>query len=152
MDKGAAEKLGEPIVAEVVVSSKGHLLKMGVSAGIAGGIGGVVGSAAGAAAGRMVGGKAEKAGQLPGDYKGLIYLGLGPTKLGIFSAKRGMLASKADQLLLAVPRSEVETLAVGKGFTAPVTITLKDGTTYTLEVARAFKGKAEKVEQAFNGG
>lgn len=144
MEKVAAEKLGEPVVAGVVVASKGHLLKMGVTAGV----GGLVGAAAGAA----VGARTERNTQLINDYKGLMYIGLGPTKLGIYGVKRGLLKNSITEMLLSVPRAEVASLEVGKGFTAPVTITLKDGTAYTMEVARAFKSKAEKLEKAFNAG
>ena len=139
MEKQAAEMMGEPVLAGAVIATAGTLSKMAVGAAV----GGLAGAAIGSAMARKSGPTA-----LPGDYKGLMYVAAGPSKVGFFAVKRGLLKNAIKAPLFEVPRGQVRGFEVGGGtLSSSITVTMADGSVYALECGRALKGKAEKVRR-----
>ena len=84
----------------------------------------------------------------PGDHTGFIFVAAGRTKVGFFEVKRGLIANSLGRLLVELPRDQVVRFQVDhKGLTtSAVDVEVKDGTVYGLEVARANRGKAQRVQ------
>lgn len=144
MEKVAAQMLGEPVFAGAVMQTAGTggATMMGAGSG-------AVGGALGQMAGQALAGKLGKPGTLPGSYKGLVYVAATDTRIAVFSVKRGLLKNSVKELLVTHPRAELAALEIGGGaLVSGVTLSLTDGTTYALEVARALKGKAQKFKAA----
>ena len=149
MEEQAAEKLGEPVLAGSIVQTSGAgkaAMRGGAVGATAGAIGGIVGGAiADAVSGRMSGPEKDLLG-----YQGLLYLAVGPTRVGFFRLRQGLLKASVGDVLGILRRDAVTAMTVGGGFaTAPVAIVLNDGTTIALEVPRIHKGRAEKVAALF---
>jgi hypothetical protein len=82
------------------------------------------------------------------DHKGYMILAAGPTKIGFFVMKRGLISNGIGNLLAEHPREDIAKLEVGSGLaTAGVALEFKDGSSYALEVPRASKGKLEKLQK-----
>lgn len=145
MDKKAAELLGEPVVAGGICQSAG-VGKAMMTAGMGGAVGGVAGSMIGAAIGSKMQGKSSEP-TTPGGQTGLMYMAVTPTRVGFFSAKRGLLAPSVKELLVTHGRQEVAGLEIGGGIAPSVHVSFHDGTVYKLEVPRASKGKIDKVKR-----
>ena len=149
MEKQAAEKLGEDVVAGSIVqtSGTGRSVMRGGALGATGGVlGGIVGGAIAEAVSHRVSGSTKA---LLG-YEGLLYLAVGPTKVGFFRLKQGLLKSSVGETLGILRREAITAMTVGGGMvTAPVMIALNDGTTIALKVPRIHKGKVEKVAALF---
>jgi hypothetical protein len=147
MDKVAARLMGEPVIAGAMIATAGTGGKMALGAGAAA-VGGIVGSAVVAAAQTALG-RDMKEPTTPGSHQGLMYVAVGPTKVAFFSVRRGLLKASIKELLVEVPRDDVAQFEVGGGaLTSSLAVVLRDGTNYRLEVARAYRGKAQRVQQA----
>jgi hypothetical protein len=83
-----------------------------------------------------------------GGHKGYMVMAAGKTKLGFFK-KKGLVFNGIGDLLGQCQRDQISSFVVaGKGLaTSAIDITLSDGSSYELEVPRASKGKAEKVQK-----
>jgi hypothetical protein len=142
MDSKAMAALGEEVLVQAVVQTVGTGRSM-MTAGIGAGVGGVVGSIAGEA----LGGRG-KHGDLLG-HKGRMFLLLGPTRLGFFTFKSGLLKASVGDPIGILRRDAVTSVELGSGMlTTAFTVHLDDGTALALEAPRAEKGKIEKVAAA----
>ena len=149
MEQDAAKVLGEEVSMCAVVASRGTGGRVAASM-----MGGQVMNAGGGAiasvAASMAGSKINAAGESPfGDYNGYMVLAAGKTKLGFFKMKRGLLSNGVGDFLSACPRDQISGFKVAGGgiATSAVDIELNDGGAYELEVPRASKGKAEKLQR-----
>lgn len=139
MDKKAAEMLGEEVLIQAVVQTTGTGRSM-MASGVAGSVGGLIG----AAAGEALGGRG-KHGDLLG-HQGRMFLLAGPTRIGFFKFKSGLLRASVGEPLGILRRDAVKSITVGGGkLTKAFTVQLEDGTALTLEVPRTETGKIEKV-------
>lgn len=149
MEQQAAEKLGEAVIAGSIVQTSGSgraSMRTGAASAAAGGLAGALGSAFADVLSGKVGGPTK---DLLG-YEGLLYLAVGPTRIGIFRLKQGLLKSSVGDVLGILRRDAVTAMTVGDGrITAPVAIWLNDGTTLALEVPRIHRGNAGKVAALF---
>ncbi len=151
MEKDAEKAMNEEVTLCAVVASRGTGGRV-AGAAMAGQVmnigGGAVGAAAAAMGASAMNSKKETT-FLPGDHKGYMILAAGKTKLGLFAMKRGLLSNTVGELLAERGRDEVSSFVVdGKGIaTSAVDIEFKDGSAYLLEVPRASKGKAEKLQK-----
>ena len=134
MEKKASELLGESVLAGVTLEAGQSVNKM---------LGGAVGIA-------IAGVESLKA-AVPGDHKGLHYVGVGPTKVGFFSLKRGLFKPSINELLVERPREEVAAVEIKKGAMRPVHFVFKDATDYVLLCARINTGKLKKVRALLTG-
>lgn len=149
MEQDAAKVLNEDVSLCAVVASRGTGGR--VAASMLGGQainagGGAIASVAASMAGNAINAKNES----PfGDYKGYMILAAGKTKLGFFKMKRGLLSNGIGDFLSACPRDQISKFVVAGGgiTTSAVDIELADGGAYELEVPRASKGKAEKLQK-----
>lgn len=142
MEQQAAEKLGEPVSIVATVSTKGTGKKI-MTAGVARQLGGALGGAAAETFG------SKRAGSGLESHSGYVVMALGQGSLGLLKQKTGLLKPSCGDLLEAIPLEQVASLELGGGtLTAPLVITLTDGTRMELEVPRAHKGKVEKFKTA----
>jgi hypothetical protein len=150
MEKDAAAAMNEDVSLCAVVASRGTGGRVAAAtmASQALNIGGAVGSAAAAMGASAAASKGATAFE-PGSYHGYMVLAAGKTKLGFFAMKRGLLGNSVGALLGERGREEVSRFAVdGKGIaTSAVDIEFKDGSSYALEVPRASKGNAQKLQK-----
>ena len=148
MEQQAAGKLGETVLAGSIVQTAGtarSMMRDGIGGAVGGTVAGVVGGMAAEALASHGGGGAELLG-----YRGLLYVAVGPTRVGFFRLKQGFLRDSLGDVLGILRRDAVTSVTVGSGkLTAPMTATLNDGTTLQLEVSRVHRGKAEKVAALF---
>jgi hypothetical protein len=141
MDQKAMAALGEEVLVKAVVQTTGTGRSM-MSAGMGGAVGGIVGGIAGAAMDR------GKHGDLLG-HKGRMFMLLGPTKLGFFSFKQGLLKASVGDPIGVLRRDAVRSIELGGGMlTTAFTVHIDDGTDLVLEAPRAEKGKVEQVAAA----
>jgi hypothetical protein len=149
LEQDAAKVLNEDVSLCAVVASRGTGGR--VAASMLGGQAMNAGGGAIAAAAASIAGGAITAKNVSpfGDYKGYMILAAGKTKLGFFKMKRGLLSNSIGDFLSACPRDEISRFAVAGGgiATSAVDIEMKDGGAYELEVPRASKGKAEKLQR-----
>jgi hypothetical protein len=134
MDKKASEMMGESVIAGVALLAKKTLIKS-----IAFGLGGLVGEA--------LANVAVKDASLPGDHEGIFYVAVGPTNVGFFSIKRGLLKNSLDKLLVQRSRSDVRAMEIEKGVMPTVHFVFQDGTHYVLSCPRNQLGKLKKVRE-----
>ena len=134
MDKKAGALLGEEILAGVTLEAGSSISKL---------IGGAVGIA-------VAGVESLKA-AVPGDHKGLHYVAVGPTKVGFFSLKRGLLKPSINELLVERPREEVAGVEIKRGAMRRAHFVFKDGTDYVLLCARINTKKLNKVKELLTG-
>ncbi len=150
MEKDAAKVLGEEVSVGAVVASRetGGRITGGA---IAGGVMHIAGAAGATAA--MLGAQALESRRqtpvTPGDHKGLIFVAVGRSKLGFFELKIGLVKNSLGRLLVELPRDDLVRFQVDpKGVTtSAVDVETKDGTVYGLEVARANRSKAQRVQR-----
>jgi len=90
MEKKASELTGGRVIAGVTLETGASVHKL---------IGGGLGLAIAAV-------ESVKA-AVPGDHKGLHYVGGGPTKVGFFSLERGLFKPSINELLVERPREDV---------------------------------------------
>ena len=135
----AKEQLGEDVLVQAVVQTVGTGKSM-TGAGVGMGVGGLIGAAAaGALSGR------GQHGELLG-FKGRMFMLVGPTKVGFFKFKQGLLRASVGEPLGILRRDAITSIAMGGGMlTTAFTVNLDDGTALPLEAPRAEKGKVEKV-------
>lgn len=150
MEQEAEKAMNEDVLLCAVVASRGTGGRV-AGATLASqvmNIGGAVGAAAATMGASAVTSKQETA-FVPGDHKGYMVLAAGKTKLGFFAMKRGLMSNSVGELLAERQRDEVSRFEVdGKGIaTSAVDIEFKDGSAYALEVPRASKGKAQKLQK-----
>jgi hypothetical protein len=143
VEKQAAEQLGEAIIAGSIISTSGTGRAMAMN--VAGAyLGGAIGSGIASAVNGATASKREIT--TPAGYEGLLYIGVGSTKVGFFRVQKGLMGPGLKELLLTTPRESIASFELGGGMvTCPLKIGLSDGTLFALEVPRAHKGKAEKV-------
>jgi len=147
MDEQAAAKLGEQVDAGAIISTAGTGKSM-MRSGISGAIGGVAGSVATDA---LTAGSGNASGIL--GHAGLMYMAVGPTKVGFFTLKQGLLKSSVGDVLGVLRRDAVASMTIGGGaLTSAMMLALTDGTTIALEVARTQKGRAERIAALFASG
>lgn len=142
MDQKEMAALGEEVLGKAIVQTTGTGRSM-MTAGMGGAIGGVVGAVAGQALSR-----GTKYGDLLG-HKGRMFMLLGPTKLGFFRFKQGLLRASVGDPIGVLRRDAVTSIELGGGMlTTAFTVHLDDGTAVTLEAPRAEKGKVERMAAA----
>jgi hypothetical protein len=148
-EQPAVDALGEAVIAGCPVMPNGYALRVGVHVAgpVAGGsVGGGVGAAAGAAISQDASDRMSKP-VSPGDHEGWMYLVAGEQQVAVFEYKRGLLRSKLGALLVQFARADVsgcEWTPSGMG-ASDLTISLADGTSYPLQVARVQRAKGEAV-------
>jgi hypothetical protein len=141
MDQKAMAALGEEVLVQAIVQTTGTGRSM-MTAGMGGAVGGIVGAAASTALDR------GKHGDLLG-HKGRMFMLLGPTKLGFFTFKQGLLKASVGDSIGVLRRDAVTSIEFGGGMlTTAFTVHIDDGTALVLEAPRAEKGKVEKVAAA----
>lgn len=155
MEKKAAERLGEIILAGSIISTSGTGRSIGTSV-LGAQLGGAIGAAAAGAIGAAAAGAVGMAGSQPGcvpslgDYRGLLYVGVGVTRVGFFKVSRGLVGPSLKELVLTVPRDAIATFDLrGGALTCPLSVGLRDGTVLDLEVPRAHKGRVERIAALF---
>ncbi len=142
MDAKAMAALGEDVIVEALVQTVGTGRSM-MSAGVGGSVGGLVGAAAAGA----LGGRGKNAALL--GHSGRMSLLLGPTRLGFFTLKSGLLKASEGDPIGILRRDAITGIEFGGGMlTTAFTIHLDDGTSVDLEAPRTEKGKVEKVAAA----
>lgn len=134
MDKKASELMGESVIAEVTLEAQKSVIKS-----MASGLGGI--------AGEVLADVAVKPASAPGDHEGIHYVAVGPTKVGFFSMKRGLLKPSLDELLVEHPRSDVQAVEIKSGMMPAVHFVFRDGTHYVLMCPRINLGKLKKVQE-----
>ena len=134
MDKKASEIMGESVIAGAALLAKNTLIKS-----VAFGLGGLVGEA--------LADVAVKDASLPGDHEGIFYVAVGPTNVGFFAVKRGLLKNSLDKLLVQHSRSDVQAVEIEKGVMPPAHFVFQDGTHYVLVCPRIHLGKLKKVRE-----
>ncbi|MBN1886690.1 MAG: hypothetical protein JW850_01820 [Thermoflexales bacterium] len=130
MDKKASELMGESVIAGVTLEAQ---------EAIKGAVGGVVGT--------ILTGVDLKPASIPGDHTGILYVAVGPTKVGFFSIKRGLFKNSLDSLLIEHARSDVQTVEIKSGIMPAAHFVLQDGTHYVLMCPRIHLGKLKKVQE-----
>jgi hypothetical protein len=141
MDQKAMAALGEEVLGQAVVQTTGTGRSM-MTAGMGGAVGGLVGAVASTAMDR------GKHGDLLG-HKGRMFVLLGPTKLGFFNFKNGLLRASVGDPIGVLRRDAITSIEIGGGvLTTAFTVHLDDGTALGLEAPRAEKGKIEKIAAA----
>ena len=130
MEKKASELLGQGVIAGVTLETGPSIRKL---------IGGGLGLA-------IAGVESVKA-AVPGDHKGLHYVGGGPTKVGFFSLERGLFKPSINELLVERPREDVAAVEIKKGAMRPAHFVFKDGTDYVLLCGRINTKKLKKVKE-----
>jgi len=150
MEKDAAKAMAEEVLAGAVLASRGTggRIAGGAIAGNVINVAGVAGAAASMLGADALASKKQTP-VAPGDHKGFIFVAAGRTKVGFFEMKRGLIGNSLGRLLVELPRDEVVRFQVDqKGITtSAVDVEIKDGTVYGLEVARANRGKAQRVQR-----
>ncbi len=145
MEKQASAALGEQVVAGALVSSAGTGKAMGLRS-----FGAQLGGAIGSGIAQAAGGPPKVTS--PGGYQGVMYMAVGPTKVGFFGTKQGLIGRSLKDLLLTVSRGSITTFEMhGGALTCPLAVALDDGTVFALEVPRAEKGKTEKIGALLTG-
>jgi hypothetical protein len=130
MNKKASEFMGESVIAGVTLEAKGAVKSV---------VGGVVGE--------ILTSADRKPAALPGDYEGIHYLAVGPTKLGFFTIKRGFFRNSLGELLVQHPRSDLQTVEIKSGIMPAVHFMFRDGTHYVLICPRIQLGKLKKIQE-----
>jgi hypothetical protein len=134
MDKKASEIMGESVVAGATLQAKKTLIKS-----VAFSLGGLAGEA--------LADRAVKDPSLPGDHQGIFYVAVGPTNVGFFAIKRGLIRNSLDKLLVQHPRSDVQAVEIEKGVMPTAHFVFQDGTHYVLSCPRISLGKLKKVRE-----
>jgi|SRR5689334_8998760 hypothetical protein len=137
MDQKAMAALGEEVLVQAVVQTTGTGRAM-----MGGAVGGLIGAVASTALDR--GNHSDLLG-----HKGRMFMLLGPTKLGFFNFKSGLLRASVGDPIGILRRDAITSIELGGGvLTTAFTVHLDDGTSLGLEAPRAEKGKVEKVAAA----
>jgi hypothetical protein len=134
MDKKASELMGEPVIAGATLEAKKSIIKS-----VASGLGGI--------AGEVLADIVVKPASAPGDYEGIHYVAVGPTKVGFFSMKQGLFKPSLDELLVEHSRSDVQVVEIKGGMMPAVHFVFRDGTHYVLMCPRINLGKLKKVRE-----
>jgi hypothetical protein len=144
MGLDASKLLGSPQIAGARVNPKGFAKKTITRS--AGAHAGVVGAAVTARAGyKAQQEQAETAAASDTPKFKLAYLAVTADEVALIRCKAGLASTKLDEVLRRVPRAEVASAELGDGFSSALTIELRDGDTWLLEVPKVSKKDAEKV-------
>jgi hypothetical protein len=144
MGLDASQVLGSPQVAGARVNPKGFAKKTITRS--AGSHAGLVGAAVTARAGyKAQQEQAEAAAESETPKFKLAYLALTADELALVRLKAGLVSTKIGEVLMRVPRAQVASAEMGGGFSAALTITMRDGGTWLLEVPKVSKKDAEKL-------
>ncbi len=135
MDKKASEVLGESVIAGVRLEAKE-----------------AVKSKVGRVIGEVLTSAEPKPASLPGDYEGIHYVAVGPTKMGFFSIKRGFFRNSLGELLVEHLRSDLQEMEIGGGIMPAVHFLFRDGTHYVLVCPRIKLGKVKKIREMLTSG
>jgi hypothetical protein len=144
----ASSALGAPQVAGTWVTRRGKAKRtMATVAGAE--IGGSVGAAVAGITGK---GSPQPTPETP-DFGAFAYLAVSSSNLVLVRAKQGLTGLKMTGDVVAnVPRSDLVSIELGPGkLASPLTLMLRDGSQWELEVARAARGGAEKVVAELGG-
>ena len=150
MGLDASDVLGSPQIAGARVNPKGFAKKTITASGAK--HAGVVGAAVTARAGytaQQEQAAAAAASDTP-SFK-LAYLALTADELALVRLKAGLVSTKLGEVLLRVPRSDVASVEMGGGFSSALTVTLRDGGSWLLEVPKVSKKDAEKLVGELSG-
>jgi hypothetical protein len=144
MGLDASKLLGSPQIAGARVNPKGFARKT-ITASAAKHAG-VVGAAVTARAGYTAQQEQAAAAEVSETPRfKLAYLALTADELALVKLKAGLASTKLDEVMLRVPRSEVESVEMGGGFSSALTVTLRDGGSWLLEVPKVSKKDAERL-------
>ena len=81
----------------------------------------------------------------------LAYLAVTADEVALIRCKAGLASTKLDEVLMRVPRAEVASAELGGGFSSALTIELRDGDQWLLEVPRVSKKDAEQLVGVLGG-
>ena len=150
MGLDASEVLGSPQIAGARVNPKGFAKKTITSS--AAKHAGLVGAAVTARAGyKAQQEQAAAATESDTPKFKLAYLALTADELALVRLKAGLVSTKFGEVLVRVPRADVASAEMGGGFSSALTITLRDGDSWLLEVPKVSKRDAEKLVSALAG-
>lgn len=146
MGLDASQKLESAQLAGVRVNPRGFGKKMfGQMSGMY--VGGLVGAAI-SAGGQQKAGKDKARWAATSEtpkFGRLAYLAVTADELALVKLKSGLATTKLDDVLVRVPRAEVTSAELGKGFSPALTIRFLNGENWQLEVPRLFKKDGEEV-------
>ena len=134
----ASAVLGSPQLAGVKVNPRGMAKRMGRNI-------------AGSVPARIVYGSSDRTTSESPDFGRLAYLAVTDSELALIKFKSGLVTSKLDEVIVRIPRSDVESAGLGRGLATPLTITFTDGDTWRLEVSLPNKKHAQAVVNALDG-
>jgi hypothetical protein len=150
MGLDASKVLGSPQIAGARVNPKGFAKKTITRS--AASHAGVVGAAVNARAGyKAQQEQAEAAAQSDTPRFKLAYIAVTADELALIRLKAGLASTKIDEVLMRVPRSEVASVELGGGFSSALTVELRDGSTWLLEVPKVSKKDAERLVAELGG-
>ena len=150
MGLDASKVLGSQQIAGARVNPKGFAKKTITRS--AASHAGVVGAAVTARAGyKAQQEQAEAAAQSAAPKFKLAYLAVTAYEVALIRLKAGLASTKLDEVLMRVPRTDVASVELGSGFSSALTIELRDGDTWLLEVPRVSKKDAEKLVGVLGG-
>ena len=150
MGLDASKLLGSPQVAGARVNPKGFAKKK-ITASAASHAG-IVGAAVTARAGyKAQEQQAEAAAESDTPRFRLAYIAVTADEVALVRLKAGLVSTKLDEVLLRVPRADVASAEMGPGLSPSLTIELRDGGQWLLEVPRVSKKDAEEVVSALGG-
>jgi hypothetical protein len=150
MGLDASQVLGSPQIAGARVNPKGFAKKTITRS--AAGHAGLVGAAVTARAGYKAQEEQAAAAETSAapNFK-LAYIALTADELALVKLKTGLVGTKLGEVMLRVPRSDVASVEMGGGFSSALTVTLRDGDTWLLEVPKVSKKDAEKLVSQITG-
>jgi hypothetical protein len=150
MGLDASQVLGSPQIAGARVNPKGFAKKTITSS--AAKHAGLVGAAVTARAGyRAQQEQAAAASTSDTPSFKLAYIALTADELALVKLKTGLVGTKLGEVMLRVPRADVASVEMGGGFSSALTVTLREGDTWLLEVPRVSKKDAEALVAALSG-